>query len=146
MTVQETASLLKKMSGVFTRISQSDAAIDVWQEILQEIPYEKCNQAFMMFLRDDGQREPRPGDILRISKSIYEPIVHYEKQPCYKCRSTGIVFIIDQFGHESVGSCDCINGAQHVGLPKIRRFNWNMDQLGRVKVTNYNPPEYLRGG
>lgn len=88
----------------------------------------------MMFLRDDGQREPRPGDILRIANSIYEPIRHYDQQHCPKCRSTGIAILIDQYGHESVGACDCINGAQHVGLPKIKMDHWNMDDLGRAKI------------
>jgi len=54
------------------------------------------------------------------------------KDKCEKCRGTGYVFLIDDNGHESMGACDCVNGAAHPGLPVITKMYCKFDELGRV--------------
>lgn len=134
MTIQETASLLNKIHGVFTRVSTSDVAIDTWNEVFEGVSYAKANRAYMTFITTEGSHDPKPGDILRIAKSFYDPIAEYEKVYCPKCHGTGIVTMIDQHKHETVAGCDCQNGAQHVGLPKINLYQPKILPSGRIEV------------
>lgn len=130
----ETKALLERIKGVYPRVSINEFSVDIWQEVLKNVSYEKSYKALVKYCTEDGTHEPKPGDILRTANTIYEPIQEYEKVECDKCRGTGLVFLVDSENHESVGACICDNGLEHPGLPKIRRYSYGCDGLGRVKI------------
>lgn len=126
--------MLERIKGVYPRISVNQFSVDIWHEVLKNVSYEKAYKALIQYCTDGGTHEPKPGDILSTANSIYEPIPIFEPVKCDKCRGTGLIFLIDSEKHESVGACICENGLRNPGLPKIRRFSYEHDELGRVKI------------
>ncbi|MBC3887256.1 hypothetical protein GH810_02895 [Acetobacterium paludosum] len=133
MTIIETTSFLEKVKGIYQRISTSEAAVETWQELLCDISYEKAFKAYYQYLKNNENHDPKPGDILKIARSIYEPIPEFERVECEKCRGTGIITLVYRDKREAVGACTCENGLAHPGLPVIQLPSYNFDEFGRVK-------------
>lgn len=130
----ETKALLDRIKSVYSRININEFSVDIWDEILKKVTYDKGYKAFIKYVNEEGTHDPKPGDILRIAKSTYEPILNRVKTPCDKCHGMGYVFLIDGEKHESMGACDCQNGQANPGLPIITKMYCKFDELGRVKI------------
>ncbi|KNZ41448.1 hypothetical protein [Acetobacterium bakii] len=134
MRETETKALLDRIKSVYPRVNINEFSVDIWDEILKNVTYDKCYKAFIKYATEGEGHDPKPGDILRIAKSTYESIEKRIKTPCDKCQGIGYVFLIGKDKHESVGMCDCQNGEALRGLPIVKLFSYNCDELGRVKI------------
>lgn len=134
MKESETQALMEKIKGVYSRLSINEISVEIWQKVLKNITYDKSYKAFIQYVATEGSYDPKPGDILRLANSMQEPIPINDKVSCDKCHGTGLMFLIDQHKHESVGACNCTNGLIIQGLPRISILLYEFDGLGRVKA------------
>ncbi|MBC3796451.1 replicative helicase loader/inhibitor [Acetobacterium tundrae] len=135
MNLNETNRFLLEMQGVYPRINVRDATIQTWQEILENPSYETCHKAYIKYLKSGEAREPKPGDILSISLSMYKAIVINEVE-CEICHGRGMLMLIDKNGHESVGRCTCENGKKYPVFPIVKLDFYHFNDMGRVEVMN----------
>ncbi|WKY46267.1 replicative helicase loader/inhibitor [Eubacteriaceae bacterium ES2] len=129
----ETNDFLLEIQGCFPRITVRDTTIQTWQEILEKVDYETCHQAYIKYLKSGESREPKPGDILTLTRSIRKPAKVY-KAECDICNGRGFIFIVDQLGHESVARCNCDNSKNYPAFPAIKIDFWNKNKIGQVQI------------
>lgn len=112
-----------------------DTTIQTWQEILDKVDYKTCHKAYIKYLRSGESREPKPGDILALTRSM-KKAVEIIFSECDLCQGRGFLFLIDQRGHESVARCNCENGKKHPAFPRIKMDFFKKNKLGQVEVLN----------
>ncbi|OFV68923.1 replicative helicase loader/inhibitor [Acetobacterium wieringae] len=134
MNHAETHDFLEEMQGCFPRISSKATAIETWQEILEKVPYETCHKAYIKFLKAGETREPKPGDILALARTLYK-VTQIESVACDICKGSGMLMLIDPDGHESVGRCSCENGKKYPGFPIVKLDFYRYNQMGRIETT-----------
>ncbi|WP_169314726.1 replicative helicase loader/inhibitor [Acetobacterium woodii] len=133
MNHAETTNFLEEMQGCFPRISVRDVTIETWKEILDNVPYDTCHKAYIKYLKSGESREPKPGDILSIARTLHKPIT-VERQDCELCGGRGLLFILEQDGHECVARCSCSNGNLYPHFPVFKSDFYRKNELGRIEV------------
>lgn len=129
----ETDRFLTEMQGCYPRISIRDTTIATWQEVLEKVPYDTCHKAYINYLKSGESREPKPGDILSLARSLYQA-VQINEVDCERCHGCGRLILVDLNGHESVGRCSCENGKKYPGLPIVKLKFYKYDQMGRIET------------
>lgn len=119
MDYAETDRFLTEMQGCYPRISIRDTTIETWQEILEQVPYDTCHKAYINYLKTGESREPKPGDILSLARTLYTA-VQINDVECEICQGRGMLMLVDPDGHESVGRCSCENGKKFPGFPIVK--------------------------
>lgn len=133
MDYAETDRFLTKMQGCYPRISIRDTTIETWQEIFAKVPYDTCHKAYINYLKSGESREPKPGDILSLSRTLYQA-VQINDVECENCHGRGMLLLVDLDGHESVGRCSCENGKKFLGFPIVKLDFYGYNQVGRIKT------------
>lgn len=133
MNHAETANFLTEIQGCFPRISVRDVTIETWKEILDNVPYDLCHKAYIKYLKSGESREPKPGDILSISRTMHKPIT-VEHQDCKLCDGRGVLFILEPNGHESVARCKCSNGNLYPHFEIFKADFFRKNDLGRIEI------------
>lgn len=133
MNHAETTNFLSEMQGCFPRISVRDVTIETWKEILDNVPYDLCHKAYIKYLKSGESREPKPGDILSLARTMYK-VIDVNPVECDICRGRGVLFIVEPDGHECVGRCSCQNGKLYPHFPMVKLGFHRHTELGRIEV------------
>lgn len=105
------------MRGIYPRVSANDYAIATWADVLEKYSLSQCRQAYLAYVREGGERDPKPADILKRCRIHYkDPRAGVKPEPCDRCHGRGVV-VVEQKGYRYAYRCPCPNGQRFYGLP-----------------------------
>ena len=121
--------MLELIQGVYPKIRINDFAIATWMDVLENFEFDACRKAYLEYVRDGGDREPKPADILQVCRRNYrDPDLNIEMQDCPICHGKGVVRVLNN-GYECVYSCRCPNGRKYKGLPRFEAEYWTENEF-----------------